>query len=69
MTSTPIRDPETDELLTPQDSTLAVTDYQPAQVNSIASMDRQVSVNNIVGVAKIALAPTAVTAGTISTTD
>jgi nicotinamidase-related amidase len=39
-------------LLTPQNSALIIIDYQPVQVNSIASMDRQLLVNNIVGVAK-----------------
>lgn len=56
MTSEPIRDPQTDDLLTPQNSALVVIDYQPVQVNSIASMDRQLLVNNIVGLAKIARA-------------
>ncbi|MGW4028611.1 hydrolase [Streptomyces sp. NPDC004838] len=53
MTSEPIRDPETDELLTPKNSALIVIDYQPVQVNSIDSMDRQLLVSNVVGLAKI----------------
>ena len=53
MASEPIRDPLKDELLTPKNSTLVIIDYQPVQVNSIASMGRQLLVNNIVGVAKI----------------
>ncbi|TXH05973.1 MAG: hydrolase [Nevskiaceae bacterium] len=56
MTSETIRDPAKDHLLTPKNSTLIVIDYQPVQVNSIASMDRQLLVNNIVGVAKAAVA-------------
>ena len=52
MTSRPVRTP--DPLLTPENSLLAIIDYQPPQVNSIGSMDRQLLVNNIVGVAKIA---------------
>ncbi len=56
MASEPIRDPKKDLLLTPQNSALIVIDYQPVQVNSIASMDRQLLVNNIVGVAKAAVA-------------
>jgi nicotinamidase-related amidase len=52
MTSEAIRDPKADHLLTPQNSALIVIDYQPVQVNSIASMDRQLLVNNIVGTAK-----------------
>ncbi len=56
MASEPIRDPKKDRLLTPQNAALIVIDYQPVQVNSIASMDRQLLVNNIVGVAKAAVA-------------
>ncbi len=52
MTSEAIRDPKADHLLTPQNSALIVIDYQPVQVNSLASMDRQLLVNNIVGTAK-----------------
>lgn len=55
MTSEPIRNPGTDHLLTPKNSALIVIDYQPVQVNSIASMDRQLLINNIVGTAKAAL--------------
>jgi nicotinamidase-related amidase len=56
MASEPIRDAAKDTLLTPKNSTLIIIDYQPVQVNSIASMDRQLLVNNIIGVAKIGLA-------------
>jgi nicotinamidase-related amidase len=56
MTSEAIRDPRQDQLLTPQNAALIVIDYQPVQVNSIASMDRQLLVNNIVGTAKAAVA-------------
>ena len=52
MASEPIRDPKTDDLLTPQNSALVIIDYQPLQVNSIASIDRQLLVNHIVAVAK-----------------
>lgn len=38
MTSESIRNPKDDHLLTPQNSALIVIDYQPVQVNSIASM-------------------------------
>lgn len=55
MTSETKRDPVNDHLLTPDNSALIVIDYQPVQVNSIASMDRQLLVNNIVGTAKAAL--------------
>lgn len=56
MASEPIRDPKKDQLLTPQNSAFIIIDYQPVQVNSIASMDRQLMVNNIVGAAKAAVA-------------
>ena len=56
MASEPIRDPVKDDLLTPKNAALIIIDYQPVQVSSIASMDRQLLVNNIVGVAKIGLA-------------
>lgn len=56
MTSERIRDPETDALLTPKNAAVVIIDYQPVQVNSISSMDRQLLVNKIVGLAKIARA-------------
>ena len=56
MTSQAIRDPRQDHLLTPQNAAFVIIDYQPVQVNSIASMDRQLLVNNIVGTAKAAVA-------------
>ena len=56
MSSEAIRDPVTDTLLTPQNAAFILIDYQPVQVNSIASMDRQLLVNNIVGTAKAAVA-------------
>lgn len=55
MTSEAIRDPAKDHLLTPLNSALIVIDYQPVQVNSINSMDRQLLVNHIVGTAKAAV--------------
>ena len=54
MASLPIRDQKNDHLLTPENSALIVIDYQPVQVNSIASMDRQLLLNNIAGVAQAA---------------
>lgn len=56
MSSEPIRDPGKDHLLTPQNAAFIIIDYQPVQVNSIASMDRQLLINNIVGTAKAAVA-------------
>lgn len=55
MTSEPIRNPVKDHLLTPQNATFVVIDYQPVQVNSIDSMDRQLLINNIVGASKAAV--------------
>lgn len=55
MTSEAIRDPVKDHLLTPQNSAFIIIDYQPVQVNSIASMDRQLLINNIVGASKAAV--------------
>ena len=54
MTSESIRDPVKDQLLTPQNSALIIIDYQPVQVTSVASMDRQKLVSNIVAVARTA---------------
>lgn len=54
MSSLPIRNQKNDHLLTPENSALIIIDYQKVQVNSIASMDRQVMVNNIVALAKMA---------------
>jgi len=47
-----IRDAAKDHLLTPKNSALLIIDYQPVQVNSIASMDLQRLIDNIVGVAQ-----------------
>jgi nicotinamidase-related amidase len=55
VTSEPIRDPSTDHLLTPANSALVVIDYQPTQVRSVHSMDRQDLVDNIVLVARTAV--------------
>lgn len=38
----------------PENSVLIVIDYQPPQVNSILSMDRQILVNNIVDTIRMA---------------
>jgi nicotinamidase-related amidase len=54
MTSEAKRDPVKDQLLTPQNSALIIIDYQPVQVTSVASMDRQKLVSNIVAVTRTA---------------
>ena len=55
MSSEPIRNPVTDHLLTPQNAAFIVIDYQPVQVNSIASMERQRLVSNILRASKAAV--------------
>ena len=55
MASEPIRDPVTDHLLTPQNAAFIIIDYQPVQVNSIASMERQRLVSNILRASKAAV--------------
>ena len=54
MTSEPMRDQVTDHLLTPRNSALVVIDYQPLQLQVMTSMDREVLVDNIVSVARLA---------------
>ena len=48
------RDPVTDHLLTPQNAALVVVDYQPSQVQTVTSMDRERMIDNIVSVARLA---------------
>jgi nicotinamidase-related amidase len=52
--SSVIRDPVGDHLITPQNSALVVIDYQPSQVGAVRSMERDLLVKNIVSTAKIA---------------
>jgi nicotinamidase-related amidase len=54
MTSEAIRDPVTDHLLTGQNSALVVIDYQPSQIQTVASVDHELLVDNIVSVARLA---------------
>lgn len=55
MTSETIRNPQTDQLLTPENSVFIVIDYQPVQVSSIRSIARDELVFNIVSAAKAAV--------------
>jgi nicotinamidase-related amidase len=55
MTSETIRNPQTDHLITPENSALIIIDYQPVQVSSIRSMPREELVFNITSVAKAAI--------------
>ena len=44
------RDQATDHLLTPRNSALVVIDYQPSQVQTVTSMDRELLIDTIVSV-------------------
>lgn len=55
MASEEIRNPHTDDLLTPANSAFILIDYQPIQVSSIRSMPRNELVFNIVSTAKAAV--------------
>jgi len=54
MTSHAARDPVSDHLLTPQNAALLIIDYQPGQVQTVTSMDRELLIDNIVSVARLA---------------
>jgi nicotinamidase-related amidase len=55
MTSEAIRDPNTDQMLSPLISAFIIIDYQPIQVSSIRSMNQKELVFNIVHTAKAAV--------------
>jgi hypothetical protein len=55
MASEKIRNPQTDQLLSPENSAFIIIDYQPIQVSSIRSMARDELVFNITSVAKAAV--------------
>ena len=54
MASLPVRDPVADHLLTPQNTVMAVVDYQPFQFAQVQSIDRELLLENIVSTVKIA---------------
>ena len=54
MSSYPMRDQNTDHLLTPQNAALIIIDYQPVQIGTIESMNRHQLISNITTVAKMA---------------
>ena len=56
MTSQPIRDPLADHLITPQNATLVLIDYQPSQFATVRSMDGDLLLKNIVSTVKAARA-------------
>jgi nicotinamidase-related amidase len=51
-----VRDPVADHLVTPQNATPVVIDYQPSQVAAIGSMDPDLLLENIVSSVKTARA-------------
>ncbi len=54
MTAQKTRDPKTDHLLTSENAALVLIDYQPQLVHGTRSIDREVLINNVVAVAKVA---------------
>ena len=54
MKGTLIRDPKNDILLAPGNAALILIDYQPPQVSTVESIDRQKLINNVVALAKTA---------------
>ncbi|HEX9510248.1 MAG TPA: hydrolase [Puia sp.] len=55
MSSYPIRDQKTDQLLTPENAVLIIIDYQPVQFSTIRSMNPHELQTNIIVVAKMGL--------------
>jgi nicotinamidase-related amidase len=56
MSAAPARDPIGDHLLTPQNASLLVIDYQPSQFAGVQSIDRDLLLENIVSTVKTAKA-------------
>ena len=54
MKSTSPRDPKKDIMLSPGNAALILIDYQPPQVSTVESMDRQTLINNVVALCKTA---------------
>jgi hypothetical protein len=48
VTSAPVRDPLSDQLLTPENAAFLLIDYQPAQIGAVRSMDRTLLLKNAV---------------------
>ena len=48
MTSQPIRDPLADHLITPQNSAFLLIDWQPTQISTVGSMDRDLLLRNAI---------------------
>ena len=49
-----VRDPVADPLITPQNSALLVIDYQPSQLESVRSMDHDLLLKNAISTVKLA---------------
>ncbi|WP_029906203.1 hydrolase [Prevotella sp. 10(H)] len=56
MSSYPKRDPQTDPLISPENSVLLIIDYQPIQITSINSMDKRDLIMNMGVLAELAQA-------------
>jgi nicotinamidase-related amidase len=56
MTSEPRRDPQSDHLLTPENSALIIIDYQAELIAAVRSIDQELLTNNLVGLTKTAQA-------------
>jgi len=52
--TTAVRDPVADPLITPQNSALLVIDYQPTQLESVRSMDHDLLLKNAIATVKLA---------------
>src|SRR5262245_50715430 len=48
-----IRDPVLDHLITPQNSAMTIIDFQPLQVSSVTSRDKETLVRNVVSMATV----------------
>src|SRR3954454_18561954 len=53
---TPVRDPRTDTLLTPQNAVLALIDYQPEQYAGVASMPHDELLAHVTLLGRVAVA-------------
>ena len=53
---TPVRDPAKDQLLTPQNSVLALIDYQPEQYDGVGSVGRQELLHHVTMLGRVATA-------------
>jgi nicotinamidase-related amidase len=53
---TPVRDPNADHLITPQNAVLAMIDYQPEQYAGVTSIEHKTLVHNVALLGKVATA-------------